>query len=737
MRSLPLSLLALLLVPACAGAPGHPATPPSPPAASAAPPAATGAAATAPASPWASLYPATRTVDAKDVLFGTEVRDPYRWLEDAKSPEVQQWMKAEDDLARSKLNVLPERAAIAARLKELAYVDQQSAPRTKGNRVFYYRRSGQQDKWVLYWREGTSGAEKVLLDPNKWSADGSTSLHDTSVSRDGKRIAYTVSENNADDASMHVMDIATGVESKIDSFPGARYAHASWTPKGDGFYYVWYPTDPKIPEDQRSGYSEVRFHKLGTDPGKDPIVHEKTGDPTKGLEGYVTKDGKWLFAIISYGWNKTDVYYREANGKSTDWKPFVVGQDALYTVSWFKGRFYVLTNEGAPKYRVFSVDPAHVERAAWKEIVPERADATLDSAEIVGGKLALSYIKDVTSRLELRELDGKPFREVTLPGLGSAWIAGDDDRDEAFWGYQSFNEPSEIHVTSIAKGGDKLWFKVKVPVDGSAYVVEQVFFQSKDGTRVPMFVVHTKKFVKDGTAPAYVTGYGGFNVALTPAFMNSTVPWLERGGIAVIVNMRGGSEYGEAWHRAGMGHEKQHVFDDFEAAAEALDREKFTSADRTVITGGSNGGLLVGAVMVQRPDLYRAVICDVPLLDMIRYPSFGAGRTWVEEYGSPDKEDDFKALFAYSPYHHVVPGTRYPSLLMDSADADDRVDPMHARKFLAEIQAASTGGPALLRIEKHSGHGGADKMSAWVDQTADHLAFALAEVKKVGGSITP
>jgi prolyl oligopeptidase len=665
------------------------------------------------------------------------VRDPYRWLEDAKSPEVQQWMKAEDDLARSKLNALPDRAAIAARLKEIAYVDEQSPPITRGGRVFSFRRSGQQDKWILYWRQGTNGAEKVLLDPNKWSADGSSSLHDTSVSRDGKRIAYTVSENNADDATLHVMEIATGTESKVDLIPGAKYAHASWTPNGDGFYYVWLPTDPKIPMDQRSGYAEVRFHKLGADPSKDVTVHEKTGDPTKGLEGWITKDGKWLFANIDYGWNRSDVYFREANGKSTEWKPFIVGQDALYNVEWFKGRFYVLTNEGASKYRVFAVDPAHVERTAWKEIVPERADATLESARILGGKLALSYLKDATTRLELRELDGKPFREVTLPGLGAGSLDGDDDRDEAFWGYETFNEPSEIHLTSIARGGDKLWFKVKVPVDSAAYVVEQVFFQSKDGTRVPMFVVHAKNFVKDGTAPAYVSGYGGFNVAVTPHFSNSMFPWIERGGIYVKVNLRGGSEYGEAWHRAGMLHQKQHVFDDFEGAAEALQREKFTSADRTMIIGGSNGGLLVGAAMVQRPDLYRVVICQVPLLDMIRYPRFGTGQTWVEEYGSPEKEEDFKALYAYSPYHHVVPGTRYPSLLMDSADSDDRVDPMHARKFVAEMQAASTGGPVLLRIERHSGHGGADKMSAWVDDTADQLAFTLAEIKKVGGSVSP
>jgi prolyl oligopeptidase len=644
-------------------------------------------------------------------------------------------MQAQDELARAKLKALPDRPSIAARLKELAYIDEQLGPDMRAGRLFYFRRSGLEDKFVVYWRQGMNGTAKVLLDPNKWSADGSSSLHDWTVSWDGKRVAYSVSENNADDATLHVMDVDTGLESKIDTIPGAKYAHASWTPKGDGFYYVWVPTDPKIPSDQRAGYTEVRFHKLGTDPSKDVTVHERTGDPTKGLDASVTKDGRWLFTRIGQRWKHADVYFREANGKSAEWKPFAVGQDAVYTVSWFKGRFYVHTNEGAPKYRVFAVDPAHVERAAWKEIVPERADATLESAQILGGKLALSYIKDATTRLELHDLDGKPFRDVRLPGLGSAWITGEDDLDQVFWGYQTYSDSFEIHVTSAAKGGDKLWFKEKVPVDTSAYTVEQIFFPSKDGTRVPMFVVHAKNLVKDGTAPAYVLGYGGFNVAMTPAFVSWMFPWLERGGIGVVVNLRGGGEYGEAWHRAGMGHQKQHVFDDFEGAAETLQREKFTSADRTVIEGDSNGGLLVGAVMVQRPDLYRVVLCGVPLLDMIRYPSFGVGRTWIEEFGSPEKEDDFKALYAYSPYHHVTAGTRYPSLLLDSADSDDRVDPMHARKFAAEMQAASTGGPVLLRIEKNSGHNGADKMSAWIDQTADHLAFALAEVKKVGGSV--
>ena len=721
---------------ACGGGEPQPATPAPPTAIAPAPSVTPPAPAASIALPsWASLYPPTRTTDAKDVLFGTEVRDPYRWLEDATSPEVQAWMKAQDELARGKLTALPDRAAIAARAKELFYVDSQGMPSTRGERVFYSRRTGTQEKSVVYWRAGKTGAEHVLLDPNGWSTDGSKSLHDWSVSWDGKRVAYTVSENNSDESTMHVMDVASGKESTVDVIPGAKYAHASWTPKGDGFYYTRLPVDPKIPTDQRPGYAEVHFHPIGAEPANDPLVREKTGDPSSFVGAWLSKDGHFLFADVSHGWSSNDVWFRDTTKKTTDWTPISVGKDAQYNPIAFKGHFYLATNEGAPKWRVFSVDPAHVDRASWKEIVPERADATLDTVAVIGGKLMLTYLKDVVSQIEIHDLDGKLVRVVPLPAVGTANMAGDPDRDEAYFSFETYNYPVEIHATSIARAGDSVWFKTKFPIDPSLYAVDQVFFASKDGTRIPMFVVHAKTVARDGTAPAMLTGYGGFNSSETPAFSKGIFPWLERGGVYAFASLRGGGEYGEAWHRAGMLHAKQNVFDDFEAAAEYLAKEKYTSADRLVIQGGSNGGLLMGAALTQRPELFRAVICAVPLLDMVRYEKFGSGRTWSVEYGTVAKEDDFRALLAYSPYQHVVPGVRYPSVLMDSADADDRVDPMHARKFTAELQADSVGGPVLLRIERHSGHGGADLMKAWVDRTADRYAFALAEIKEVGGSM--
>jgi prolyl oligopeptidase len=723
------------------GAPEVTAVAPPPPP----PPPPTSAPAAAPAlPPWASQYPATRAGDTKDVLFGTEVRDPYRWLEDAKSPEVQSWVKAEDDLTRKKLAALPDREGILARLKDFAYVETAHPPIQRGTRFFYGRRSGTQEKTVLYWREGKKGPEKVLLDPNTWSKDGSSSLRDWSVSWDGKRVAYTVSENNADEATMHVADVATGQVSKVDVIPGARYATAAWTGKGNGFYYTRLPVDASIPADQRPGYAEVRYHALGADPAKDELVHEKTGDPTTFSGTATSKDGRWLFYFVSHGPRALDVFFRDLTRPAQEktWTPLAVGRDAQFDVNDYKGKFYVRTNENAPHWSIFEVDPAHIERTAWKEIVPQRSDANLLEFEIVGGKLVLHYVKDVQSHLEIHDLSGKLVREVALPAIGTVTLAAerapgpDPDQDDFYYPFETFNYPPEIHETSIGKGGDSVWFKTKVPVDPSAFVVEQLFAPSKDGTKVPLFIVHGKTTPRDGTAPTYLTGYGGFSVSELPVFNKGIFPWLERGGVYVLANLRGGGEYGEEWHRAGMKHQKQNVFDDFIAAAEFLIQQKVTSPEHLAIVGGSNGGLLVGAALTQRPELFRAVVCAVPLLDMVRYHLFGSGRTWIEEFGTAEKEDDFRALYAYSPYHHVQPGTPYPSVLLDSADSDDRVDPLHARKMAALLQADSTGGPVLLRIERNSGHGGADLVRAWVDRTADRYAFLLAEMKKQGSSMS-
>jgi prolyl oligopeptidase len=677
-------------------------------------------------------YPTTKRDDVADTLHGQRVADPYRWLEDAKSPDVQSWMKAQDTLTRGWLTKLPLRDALVARFKQLFYIDTIASPEHRGAYYFYQRRLATQEKAVVYVRRGKQGEERVLLDPNAWSQDGSVSLGGWSPSWDGKRVAYTVHQNNSDEATMYLIEVATGKKSDVDVIEGAKYASASWTPSGDGFYYTWLPVDPSIPASERPGYAEVRFHKVGQDPKKDRIVHEKTGDATQFIGAGLSRDGHFLVLTIQHGWNSNDVYIRDLRGRkaaSTEWTPFAVGKDATFDVDVWKDRFYMRTNEGAPKYAGYQVDPAHLDRAHWKLIVPEREDATLEGMGIVGGRLALNYLKDVASELEIRELDGRPVRKVELPGIGTVGgPQGNPDDDEAFYSFASFLYPTEIHSMSVSSGKTDLWAKLKVPVDPSLYTIEQVFCTSKDGTRVPMFVVHRKDVQLNGENPTLLYGYGGFQAALTPSFNSTIYPWLEHGGVYAVVNLRGGSEYGEAWHRAGMGAQKERVFEDFEAAAQTLVSKGFTKPAKLAIRGASNGGLLMGAALTRRPDLYRVVLCGVPLLDMLRYHRFGSGKTWVSEYGSAEDPAQFKTLFAYSPYHHVKAGTRYPSVLLLSADSDDRVDPMHARKFAAALQAGSMGGPVLLRIEQHAGHGGADLVRAAVEEYADEYAFALTQL---------
>ena len=687
-----------------------------------------------PKSPKPLPYPETRKQDIVDTLFGVKIPDPYRWLEDGKSNEVQAWMKAEDDLARAELKKLPERDAFAARLKELFYIDSISAPRHRGDRYFYSRRHADKEKAILYWKKGKNGEEKVLLDPNTWSADGSVSLGGWKVSWDGKTIAYTVKKNAADEASLHILDVATGKEREAEIIDGAKYAEASWTAKGDGFYYTWVPTDKTIQEADRPGYAEVRFHKLGDDPKTDRTVRERTNDPTTFIWCDASYDGHWLLLNVSHGWTSNDVYFKDARDPKATFQPLAVGLNAHFWVDFHKDHFFVLTDYEAPHWRVAKVDPKNPKIEAWKTIVPERADASIDldnGASIVGGRLAVAYLKNATSQLEIFDTDGKKLHDVALPGVGTfSGPVGHPEEEEAYFVYQSFTTPWEVHSLSMKTAKTALQSKVKVPVDPSPFTVEQVFYPSKDGTRVSMFIVRRKDLQKNGDNRTLLYGYGGFQQTETSIFTASIYPWLERGGVYAVPNLRGGAEYGEEWHKNGMRDKKQNVFDDFIAAAEYLFKEGYTRPERLVISGGSNGGLLVGAAMTQKPEYYAAVLCSVPLLDMVRYHRFGSGKTWISEYGSAEHEEELKYLFAYSPYHHVKEGARYPALLMLSADSDDRVDPLHARKFVAAVQERSAGGPALLRIEKNSGHGGADLIKAEVEKGADRYAFALYHTSK-------
>ncbi|MFZ5480265.1 MAG: prolyl oligopeptidase family serine peptidase [Myxococcota bacterium] len=704
-------LLALSLILSCT----KPAPPPPPPMVE--------VAAAEPAKPAIPAVPEARREAVADTLHGVVVADPYRWLEDEKSPEVQAWMKAEDDHARARLAALPAREKLAARFKELYYVDSVNPPVQRAGRYFYLKTHADEEKAILYWREGSEGAEKVLLDPNQWSKDGTVSLGYWMPSWDGKRIVYAEKPNAADEATLKVVEVDTGAVSTTDVIPGAKYADPDWTPDGSGFYYEWIPSDPAIPVDQRPGHCELRYHQLGTDPAKDPTVHPKTGDASTFLSGWLSRDGRFLFVGIYRGWNENDVWVKDLK-KDKEFKAFALGKDALYGVTEWDGWFYVQTDEGAPKGRVFRTKVDKRDRKSWVEIVKEDPSARIESFGIVGGKLAINYLKDASSQLRITTLDGKPVREIALPTIGTtSSLHGLEDQDDAYFQFSSYTVPKQVYKTSIATGEVSLWAKVELPVDTSRYVVEQVRFPSKDGTQIPMFLVHRKDLPKDGTNPTLLYGYGGFDVALTPNFRSSIYPWLEAGGVYAVANLRGGGEYGKDWHDAGRMDKKQNVFDDFAAAGEYLVREGWTKPEKLAINGGSNGGLLMGAAMTQRPDLWAAVVCAVPLLDMVRYHQFGSGRTWIPEYGSAEDPKQFATLHAYSPYHHVKEGTAYPALLMLAADHDDRVDPMHARKFVAAVRHATTNKEVLLRIEANAGHGGADQVAKAIEYSADMYAF--------------
>jgi prolyl oligopeptidase len=678
--------------------------------------------------PQRPAYPPTRVDDVVETLHGVEVHDPYRWLEDGASAEVQTWAKDQNTFARGGLDGLGGRDWLASRLREVSYVDSVGVPRRAGGRLFFNRRKADQEKAVLYWRGDLDGVDHVLIDPNTLSPDGSTSLGEWVPSQDGKTLAYALNENNADEATLYVKDVASGKVSPRDRIEGAKYASPSWTPAGDGFYYTWLPTDPKIPVAERPGRAEIRYHALGTDPAEDRVVRTATGDPGTFLGPELSRDGRWLFAYVST-FSRTDVYFQDLEASDGGWRTLVAGAPAQFWVEAWEDRFYVLTDDGASRFRLLRADPSTPDRKDWVEIVPESGDAVLDRASVLGGRLALTYLRNATSHLELRTLDGTPQRSIKLPGIGaSGGLVGTPDGDEAFFDFSSYTSPSEIWRTSIATGASRRWARRDVPVDPEPYTVEQVFYPSKDGTKIPMFLVHRKDTPRDGSTPFLLYGYGGFGVNLLPSFSAHLYPWLEAGGGYAVANLRGGGEYGEDWHRAGALGQKQNTFDDFIAAGEYLVADGWTKPERLAIKGGSNGGLLVGAALTQRPDLFRAVICQVPLLDMVRYHRFGSGQTWVSEYGSADRQEDFGWLYAFSPYHRVKPGTGYPAVLFASSDSDDRVDPLHARKMTAALQAAGGDRPVLLRIEANAGHGGADLVSSAVAETVDAYSFLFDQL---------
>lgn len=675
----------------------------------------------------ASGIPKTARQEIVERIHGQAVADPYRWLEDAQKPEVQAWMTEQDRVTRNALGARPERAAVLDRLKQLTYIDSANVPFRRGGRFFYEGKPKNREKGIWYWRATLDGPDQILLDPQTLSAEGMISIGTIFPTWDGKTVAFSVHERGADDATLKVIDVATGRESTIDQIPGARYASPQWLPDGSGFYYAGLPVDAAIPVDQIPGQVEIRFHRRGTNFRQDQVIYPKTGDPTHFLNVSLSRDGRWLLVFDSRGWTASNIYFRDLRDPQATFKPLVVGRDALFEVIIYRDQFFIKTDEGAPRGRIFRCDPVNPQREKWVEIVPEAKEAMIEEWALIGGRLLVNYTRNAANELRIFERDGRPVGPVALPGIGKVKeLSGEPDDPEGFFKFGSFTDAGQILRLTMADGKTTPWKKIEAPFDPNAFAVEQVWYTSKDKTRLPMFLVHRKDMKRDGSNPTMMYGYGGFAVNIVPDFSPLVVAWCEQGGVYVATNLRGGAEFGEEWHRAGMREKKQNSFDDFFAAAEWLIANRITSAPKLGVRGGSNGGLLIGASLTQRPELFGAAICAVPLLDMVRYHKFGAGRTWIDEYGSADDPQQFKTLFAYSPYHHVKKGSRFPAVLMLSADNDDRVDPMHARKFVAALQASQAAPrPVLLRIQKNAGHSGADLRRERVEEQVDSLAFLI------------
>jgi prolyl oligopeptidase len=675
----------------------------------------------------ASAVPKAEKRPLEETLHGVKIVDNYRWLEDGQSPETQKWVEEEMAYTRGMLDPLPGRDAIHKRLTELLGIGSISQPQIGGKYYFYTRREGMQNQPIVYVREGVEGKDRVLLDVNQLAADGTIALDWYQPSENGKYLVYGTSPSGSEISTLHIIETKTG-NALPDTIDRTRAASIAWTLDNSGFYYTRYPKKGDVPEGQEMYNRHVFYHELGTDPETDPPIFGEGRDPEDWPSVSLDNDGRLLLITVQQGWTKTELFLMDLK-KRTPPTRVTTGKNFIYSGSVYNGRLYIVTNEDAPRYRVFVAEAGDYERDNWKEIIPQ-TDAVLQGAAVWGGKLFTQYEQNASSQLKIFDLDGTKLHDLMLPALGTVFGSdGKWNRDEIFYGFLSFTVPPTVYRYDLKSGTTSLWAKVDAPsIDPAAYEVNQEWFHSKDGTRVPMFIVNKKGLKKDGHNPTLLTAYGGFNVSLTPSFSRTAYLWMEHGGVYAVANLRGGAEFGEDWHRAGMLDKKQNVFDDMIAAAEHLIAEKYTDTDHLAIQGGSNGGLLMGAMITQRPDLFRAVVCQVPLLDMLRYQNFQIAKLWIPEYGSSDNPEQFKWLYAYSPYHHVKPGTGYPAILFMTADTDTRVDPMHAKKMAAEMQAEAKNGasktrPILLRIESKAGHGAGKPVTKQIEEFTDMYSF--------------
>jgi prolyl oligopeptidase len=674
-------------------------------------------------------YPQTKRVDQVDEYHGVKVPDPYRWLEDdvRTSKDVADWVTAENKVTFGYLGAIPERETIKNRLTTLWNFEKFSIPFKRNGRYFFSKNDGLQNQSVYYTMNSLTDKPRVLLDPNTWSKDGTVALAGLSVSDDAKYLAYAIAEAGSDWISWHVVDVDSG-SVLPDEIKWSKFSGASWTKDGKGFFYSRYPepTGDKFHSLNRN--QTLYYHRLGTPQSSDVVVYARPDQPEWSIGGDVTEDGRYLIITMSKGTaEKYQVVVKDLGEPYAMPQTLVDNWDNEYSFIGNDGPvLYFKTDLNAPRHRVIAIDLRNPKRDQWKEVIPQN-DATLVDVDYTGHHLVTKYLRDAKSEVNVYTTAGKLDRSVDLGGIGTAsGFGGHSDDPETFFSFASYATPTSIYRYNVETGEKSLLFRAKAAVNPDDYVVKQVFFTSKDGTKVPMFITHKKSLKLDGNNPTLLYGYGGFNISQTPVFSISRMAWIQMGGVYAVANLRGGGEYGEDWHQAGTKLHKQNVFDDFIAAAEYLEKNGYTKASRLAVAGGSNGGLLVGAVITQRPDLFGAALPAVGVMDMLRFNKFTAGRFWVDDYGSSDNADEFKALYAYSPYHNIKKGTKYPATLITTADTDDRVVPGHSFKFAAAIQEAqSAAAPVLIRIETRAGHGAGKPTSKQIEEIADQYAFLV------------
>jgi len=657
-----------------------------------------------------------------------EVRDPYRWLEDGDAEEVRRWSEAQGRHTRAALDAIPFTAAIRERLRVLFSIGLVSAPAIRGDRYFHQRRTGDQEQPVLYLRQGREGEDRVLLDPARFAEDRTSALDWYYPSDDGRRLAYGVSEGGSEKSVLRILDVDTGRD-LADVIPFTRACSLEWRPDGSGFFYTRYPEPGSVPPGEENYRRRVYEHVLGRDWREDPLVFGADRPPEDWANVHLSPGGRWLAVSVSRGWTRTDVYLRDLASPDSPFVTVIEGLDAIFGVDVRNDRLYLQTNLDAPRSRLVAADLEHPGRETWRDVLPEGSDV-LEGTALIGDWIVAVWLRDASSRVTLHARDGTLLHEVALPVIGSvAGLTGEWDGREAFLGFTSYAVPPTVYRLALPDPALELWARAPGEVDADRFRVRLVHYPSRDGTLVSMFLVDARDRPTDGRGAALLTGYGGFNISHTPAFGRGVIQFLEKGGLYAVAHLRGGGEYGEDWHRQGMLDRKQNVFDDFLAAADFLLQQGHAGRGRLAIMGGSNGGLLVGAALTQRPGLFRAVVCQVPLLDMVRYHLFRIARLWIPEYGSADDPEAFRWLHAYSPYHHVRDGTPYPAVLITTGESDSRVDPLHARKMAARLQAAtSSDHPILLRLETRAGHGQGKPLSKTLEEWTDVWAFLFSEL---------